>query len=91
MKSRVLPLFSLLGFTLLKRGFLIPRIIQIFEENTMLLNVKNIYQQEFPGCPVVRTRCIDCQGLSSIPGQGTDPASHAVQPKINKQLKQIVI
>ena len=72
MKSRVLPLFSLAGFSLLKHGFLIPRIIQIFEENIVSLNAKNIYQWEFSGAPVVRIQCFHCHGLGSIPGRGTE-------------------
>ena len=27
--------------------------------------------QEFPGGPVVRTQCVHCYGMGSIPGQGT--------------------
>ena len=45
---------------------------------------------EFPGGPVIRTWYIHCQGLSSIPGQGTT-ILQAVQPsqkkKKNFQLK----
>ena len=33
--------------------------------------LKWVYLGRFPGGPVVRTQCSHCQGLGSIPGQGT--------------------
>ena len=39
---------------------------------------------EFPGGPVIRTWYIHCQGLSSIPGQGTT-ILQAVQPSQKKK------
>ena len=43
---------------------------------------------EFPGGPVVRTRCSHCQGLGSIPGRGTKiPASRVVQPEEGEKKK----
>ena len=33
---------------------------------------KNVDYWEFPGGPVIRTRCFHCWGWGSIPGQGTE-------------------
>ena len=51
---------------------------------------KEIRRREFPGSPVVRTRCFHCQGPGSIPGQGTKILqAAAVWPdKINKEEKK---
>ena len=36
-----------------------------------LMTFKNYKSWNFPGCPVVKTLCFPCRGLSSIPAWGT--------------------
>ena len=39
---------------------------------SMLLQMEIfLYFREFPGSPMADTQCLHCQGLGSIPGQGT--------------------
>ena len=45
--------------------------------------VQNVILGEFPGGPVIRTLHFHCQGLCSIPGQGTK-IPQATQPKTKK-------
>ena len=40
-------------------------------EGLQMVQKKYMGWREFPGSPVVRTRCFHCRGLGSIPGWGT--------------------
>ena len=43
---------------------------------------------EFPGSPVVRTRCFHCHGLGSIPGRGTKIPQAAQHNQKKKKKKK---
>ena len=45
--------------------------LERIERSLSRLKHKNTQSGEFPGGPVVRIQCFHCEGLGSIPGQGT--------------------